>query len=114
MLSVPRAREVAENGSETMGALVPPVELRDSFKKGVHTISGSVMAPDACTTVSADASVDETKGSPHILVTLSLPPDNELCLVVPTKQSFSVSATAPQGVPIEVRINGMPATTTNL
>ena len=57
VLSVPRAREVAEAPQIQTEAEVPTVSLRDTFKKGVHTISGSIEAQNACMTASAQASV---------------------------------------------------------
>ena len=113
-LSVPRAREVHEVGLAPVASTTPVVTLRDSLKKGVHTLSGSIEAPNACTAVSAEASLtDASSTTPHILLALSMPEDSGVCLQVPTKTSFSTSITAPAGASIEVRVNGTVASTTS-
>ena len=47
-LSVPHTRDVSVEQSLAETANIPLVTLRDSFRKGVHTISGSFEAPNAC------------------------------------------------------------------
>lgn len=112
-LSAPRARDGAKPTVRNEEAGVPVVALRDSFKKGVHTITGSYTAPNACTTVSADASLSGDASS-TILVALSVPEDSSICLQVPTDESFSATVSAPAHLPIQVTVNGVLATTTPL
>jgi len=112
-LSVPRAREIKDiSPTQTLATTTPTLTLRDVYKKGVHTISGSVTAPDACTTVSAVAAFASSTG-PNILINLTMPPDTGRCLEMPTKIPFSVTVAAPSQVPIEVHVNGVHADTTN-
>lgn len=96
-------------------APVPQVVLRDSFKKGVRTISGSIEAPDACTTVSASSIiVDDAPGTQSVHVAVSTQSDPGVCLQVPTRASFETIISAPADLPITVTVNGSPATTTHL
>jgi len=125
-LSVPHTRDVAEKMvSPEATASVPAITLRDSFKKGVHTISGSVEAPNACAVVSAVASVignaSTTEGLPAmpahagqagILVAITTETDSGICLQVPTLIRFETTITAPSALPISVTMNGLYASTT--
>lgn len=112
VLSVPRAREVASPTGSTTASAQLPITYHDSYKKGMHTITGTVMVPDACTTITADASLDTTSGSPRIELALSVPTDDQICLQVPTRLSFSVTVAASASTPIDVLLNGEMATST--
>jgi len=112
-LSAPRTRDGAKPIVQDTATMVPVVALRDSFKKGVHTITGSLTAANACTTVSADASLSGD-ASNTILVTLSVPEDSGVCLQVPTQELFTTTVSAPARLPITVTLNGTLATTTPL
>ncbi|MDE1919301.1 MAG: hypothetical protein KGH56_01235 [Patescibacteria group bacterium] len=111
VLSVPHAREVAAPQEQKSEASTPTVILRDTFKKGVHTISGSVEAPNACTSAGATASVAGASTTPSILVAISLPVDTGFCLQAPTQVSFQTTVAAPARLPISVTVNGEAATT---
>jgi hypothetical protein len=90
---------------------VPDVSLSDSYKKGMHTISGSIMAPTPCTSVTADASV--ASGTPAVIsVTISMPSDAGICLQQATVVPFKVSAAAGADAIIAAYVNGAPASTT--
>lgn len=110
-LFVPRA-------SEPPGALhpavapasAPAVTVRDSFRKGVHTITGTVEAPDACSTATAQASVTGTSTSEQILLSIQMPSTDGVCLQLPTKLDFSTTLSAAQNLPLSVTVNGLPAT----
>lgn len=112
-LSVPRAREVSEPSAATSALAAPAVTLHDSFKKGVHTIAGSVLAPDVCTTVSATAAVSGGASDTAIAIDIVMPPDPEVCLEEPSAAPFSVSIEAPANVPITASVNGLAASTTS-
>ncbi|MDO8407959.1 MAG: hypothetical protein Q7S95_01845 [bacterium] len=110
-LSVPRAREIPEPpGSATAVSSIPVVTLHDSYAKGVHSITGSLMAPDVCASLTASASVEGER----IMLDLAVPEDPQLCLQVLTKLTFSVSVEAAAEVPIDVFVNGVSATTTRI
>ncbi|MFZ3043862.1 MAG: hypothetical protein WA058_02005 [Minisyncoccia bacterium] len=109
ILSVPRTRDIESPESPSVAATVPAVTLRDSFKKGVHTITGSLMAPNACATASAEASL---QGESGILIAVSLPEDSDICLEVPTRTTFTTTISAPARLPITATVNGETATTT--
>jgi len=109
-LSVPRASEVSESIDRSLITLtVPVVTVHDSSKGGVHTISGVVVAPDVCATLTAEASVEAER----IVVALSIPEDPEVCLHIPTRIPFSVSVEAPADMPISATVNGVTATTSS-
>lgn len=114
VLSVPHTRDAVvapATPKETVG--VPSVTLHDVFKKGLHTITGSVEAPNACATATAEASVGGTASDTQsILVAITLPADTGVCLQLPTRANFSTSVDAPAGLPITATVNGSVATTT--
>lgn len=112
-LSVPRTKDVAVRKAAEPASGVPPVTVRDSFRRGTHTISGTVEAPNACTAVSATATLEgDADNTARILLAISMPEDSGICLQVPTHIPFEASVAAPSNVPITVHINGQPATTT--
>lgn len=113
VLSVPRAREVSEPAPPAAVSPVPSITLRDSFKNGTHTITGSLIAPDVCTLPTATAAVENAPARPAILLAVLLPDDPQVCLAIPTTRSFTVSVEAPEGTPVTATINGLAATTTN-
>lgn len=116
VLSVPHTRELprATTSDNTAIAPTPSVTVSDTYKKGVHTLVGSVTAPDACTPVTAVASVigDASSSPQGILLALSLPTDSGICLQLPTAVTFSTKITAPEGLPLSVTVNDIAATTT--
>jgi len=114
VLSVPHTRDVGDVSSSQIAATsAPSVSLHDSFKKGVHTITGSIEAPNACASVSAQASlVGDTENASGILVALSLEKDSGVCLQIPSEISFTTTISAPARLPITATVNGESATTT--
>ena len=111
VLSVPRARDGAQPvNTQTNGAVVSSVALHDTYKKGVHTITGYVLAPDACGEIGASASLVE--GNIQVAVTLSQ--SEGVCLEVPTRLNFSTTITAPANAKLTATINGAQASTTDL
>ncbi len=119
-LSVPHTRDVGtKKALLTETEKVPPVSLRDSFKKGVHTISGYVEAPNACALANASAilinDVSNNESLPAqagILVAISMSSDSGICLQVPSRAGFQTTVSAPAGLPISATVNGAPASTT--
>lgn len=112
VLSVPNTRDLAVPQVEHAAVTVPSVTLRDTFKKGVHTINGSVEASNACATVSAKASFASVASSTeNILVEISMLDETGVCLQLPTRISFQTTVTAPARTPITVTVNGATATT---
>ena len=92
----------------------PTVVLNNAFKKGLHTISGSIEAPNACSLVSASATVVENaSGTQSILVAISLQKDEGICLQVPTRINFKTTISAPANLPITATVNGFPADITS-
>lgn len=113
VLSVPHTREIAEVSQPEVTTEVPAVTLRDTFKKGVHTITGAVEAQNACATASAEASVaGDATTTESILVAITVLADTDLCLELPTRVPFQTTVTAPARLPILVTVNGAPASTT--
>lgn len=115
VLSVPRTGDLAAKPLQSAAETVPSVSLRDSFKKGLHTLTGSLEVPNACTAVTARASrMGDASGTEGIQVELSFPDDTGVCLQVPTRATFSTTVNAPAKLPITVFVNGGIATTTSL
>ena len=113
VLSVPHTRDDIETLlPQNATTSVPLVTLHDAFKKGVHTITGSIEAPNACTVVTASASVvgnATSTQSIHVAISQSL--DAGVCLQLPTTMRFSATLTAPAQLPMTVTVNGLSATT---
>ena len=115
VLSVPHTRDVREAAPEGAAANIPTVTLRDVFKKGVHTITGSVEAPNACTFASAEAMLQgDASTTQSILVNITLPTDTGVCLQLPTRAAFETTITAPARLPFTVMVNGSMATSSML
>lgn len=115
-LSVPHTRDIAlTSTSQTNKESTPLVALHDSFKKGVHTITGSIEAPNACTAVTARATfLNASSSEANIHISLSMPEDTGVCLQIPTLVSFSTTVSAPANIPLTATVNGSIATTTSL
>jgi len=115
ILSVPHTRDVAEAPLLAATSSTPVVSMRDTFKKGVHTITGSLDVPNACTGAVATASVvGDASSTERVLVEISSPKDEGVCLQLPTEANFSITIEAPAGLPITATVNGITANTTNL
>ncbi|MCX6787535.1 MAG: hypothetical protein NTY93_03410 [Candidatus Kaiserbacteria bacterium] len=115
VLSVPHTRDSALTDlSQTKTANIPTVALHDVFKKGVHTITGSLNAPNACAAITAKASlVGDASNATGILVAISMSEDtDDVCLQLPTRMNFSVTISAPASLPLTATVNGFVATTT--
>jgi len=109
VISVPHTRDVADTSElENKADNIPLVTLHDSFKKGVHTITGSINAPNECTIVTANAIL----GTDEILIALSVPEDSGVCLQLPARINFSATISAPANLPIKATVNDLTATTT--
>lgn len=117
ILFVPHAKDVAQAPTATNTApTIPPITIKDVFKKGVHTISGAIETPNACSTVTAMASTTlDTAGITRIQLHLTITPDeDDVCLQLPAIKNFSTTITAPAGAAITATVNGTAATTTIL
>lgn len=114
LLSVPHTHDVKETPKvSTAPQSIPVVTLQDSFKNNLHTIIGTVTAPNACTIVTANATVSgDASSTQSILVALSMPPDTGICLQLPTPVDFKTTVTAPAHLPFVVTVNGVIASTT--
>ena len=112
VLSVPHTSEVIEKvTTQSKESRVPLVQLHDTFRKGVHTITGSIEVLNACAGVTAESS---RTGDESILVAISVSEDSNVCLQIPTDISFSTTVPAPANIPITATINGAPATTSQI
>jgi hypothetical protein len=114
VLSVPHTRDV-HVVVPSPASSVPAVTLHDAFKKGVHTITGSLNVPNPCTTVSTQATLQGTASSTQsILVQISLSADSGVCLQVVTRATFQTTLSASAHLPFMVTVNGSVATSTVL
>lgn len=113
LLLVPHTRDIAATTPPPVSPTTPSVILHDAFKKGVHTITGSVEAPNACAVVTAQASLESgVARAESIRVALSLENAAGVCLQVPTRVSFSTTFAAPAHLPLTATVNGLAASTT--
>jgi hypothetical protein len=115
LVSAPHTHDVARRTATPDKIPAPTVALHDSFKKGIHTITGSLSAPDACVIVTADATISGNASSTErIQLAISMPPDVGVCLQLPTVVDFSIAIPAPAHLPISATVNGRAASTTAL
>ena len=113
VLSVPHARDVKTALKQPSAtSTIPVVTLHDSYRKGIHTLTGSVVVPTACVSIEAHASRMGTSTEQTILLTLAIPTDPGVCLALPTQVTFSTTVSAPASLPINVLVNGVVASTT--
>ena len=111
VLSVPHTRDVQEGPILKSVAKVPSVMLQDIFKKVLHTIAGSIEAPNACTVVSAEASIiGDASSTESILVAISMPDDAGTCLQIPTSVTFKTTISTLADLPLIVTVNNATAT----
>ena len=114
VLSVPRASDgPVVSLPEEMETPIPSVTLHDVFKKGTHTITASLLAPNACATLTASSTLQSTASSTeNILVAINLAADTGVCLQMPTLMKVSTTVVAPVDMPITASVNGVTASTT--
>ena len=116
LFMTPHAREVVRTEAPKPAEPAQVVALRDAYRKGVHSISGTLDVPDACATVSASAETAGTASSTEtIIVALVVPTTEGVCLQVPSLAAFAVKVSAPAGARVSsVTVNGRTASTTGL
>ncbi len=117
LISVPHAREVSAPVPQASPAATstPSVTLKDTFRKGVRTLTGTIVAPDACAPVSATSTlVGNASTTQSIRLDIMLAPTDGVCLELPTTLPFSTSLTAPKDSPVSIFVNGTAATTSAL
>ena len=114
VLSVPRASDgPIVPLPEEVEAPTPSVTVHDVFKKGIHTITASLLAPNACATVTASSTLQSTASSTEsMLIAIELAIDTGVCLQMPTLIKVSTTVTAPSNIPITASVNGVMASTT--
>lgn len=111
VVSVPHTtRDTMPSVAREKAPPVPVVAIRDVYKKGVHTLSGSFTAPNACATASTTASL----AASSIMLEVALAGADGVCLELPTTLSFKATLAAPAGLPVVVTVNGREASTTPL
>jgi hypothetical protein len=114
-ISVPRTREVANTAPTQVASSTPIVKVHDSYRRGTHTITGSIEAPNACTSVEASAILEGSASSTaRVLLTISLPADTGICLQLPTPITFQTSVEGPAEVIFTATVNGELASTTKI
>lgn len=73
-----------------------------SFSKGTYTVTGTIELPNQCHRIeSAGVFENDT-----VRVSVSVPPDEGICLEIPKEGDFKVTVDAPEGAAVEVYVNG--------
>ena len=114
LVSVPHAGPVESNTftAATSTPTAPYTTVSDSYRRGVHTITGSILAPNPCTTLTATSTLQGTAStSQSIVVDITMPKDTGVCLQEPATTTYSTTLTAPKSLPIQVTVNGLLAAT---
>ena len=83
------------------------VSVKDTYSGGTHSISGIVLAPDACAEAVATTTIAD-----GIRVDVTVPASEGICLEVPTKEPFAASASGDADAVVSVYLDGVFATTT--
>lgn len=108
VILVPRGKvqsPTADAASTTSG--IPEVTLVDSFKKGTHTISGSIVVYNACVAVATEALVIEDGANPSgIQISITRAPSEGICLELPTRIPFEKKVKAPRGLALTALVDG--------
>lgn len=109
--SVPRTSDSIDDAVSTqVSPEAPKVTVQDVYKKGVHTLTGSLEADNACASVSSEAFHERgDERESHIRVAITLVHHEGTCLQLPTRMRFTTSLTAPAKLPIVATVNGSPA-----
>ena len=107
--AVRTGREEAPKFDTKTETPTPVVTLKDSYKKGVHTYTGTYTVATPCHTISATATV--AVGTPDVVtIAITAPADEGMCVQVIATKTFTVTATAGKDAKVEVQVNGVPAT----
>ncbi len=88
------------------------VSLKDSYRRGKHTIKGSVSIPTVCYTVDFKSLLVPSTTPQVIRVDLLIPKDSGRCLELSSTGSFKIIKKAPKNSIIKVYINNTFATST--
>lgn len=114
VLSVPHTNDgSAPRAQEVVATTTPEVTVHDTYRKGVHTLTGSLIVPNPCTPVSTEASIlGDASTTERIALAITLTEDEGVCLQIPQKVTFSTTVTADADLPIDVSVNGKTASTT--
>src|SRR4051812_11791323 len=110
LLSVPRLSDNGLKHTAATQAALPTVYFHDVFKKGTHTITVRVSAPNSCTIISGVASAEDAS---IIVIALSMPIDTGICLELPATTTLSFTVAASADALLDATINGSTATTTS-
>jgi hypothetical protein len=115
ILSVPHTHDVAEPQDTAATTIVPVVKVHDVYRKGTHTITGTVQAPNPCTTLAANAALTgDASSTQAIELTLTMPEDTGICVQQIVSLPFSATIAGPMNAPIRASVNGTPASVTSI
>lgn len=113
IFSVPHTRDLQVKQAALPIPPVPVVTLHDTYKKGTHTITGTVSVPNACTPIKAQANpIGTASSTTSIQMVITYSADAGLCLQVQTPVHFETTVVAPSNIPITANVNGQVASTT--
>lgn len=88
------------------------LSVSDSYHKGMHTITGTLMLPTACTPFAATTSPEGNGGTNGIRVDIASEVDDGVCLALPATTTFTATAAGAASSTVSVYLNGALATTT--
>ncbi len=91
----------------TQATTTPAVTLKDSFKKGIHTITGTVTVPTPCTEIDANAAVDSAQNPPVIQVNITTTASEGICLLRAENEAFTLKVTAPESATVVTSVDGI-------
>jgi hypothetical protein len=73
-----------------------------TFSKGTYTVTGSIELPNQCHRVQAEGIFENGV----VRVSVSVPPDEGICLEISKEGTFKVSVDGEEGALVEVYVNG--------
>lgn len=119
VLSVPRVRDLGgKSPVDTSTPYSPVVYVHDVYtsKKGTHAITAKISLPDACTTISGEASAApgaSASSTDVITLALDMPDTSGVCLEEPATTTLTFNVSAGKGAVVTATINGTNASTTS-
>ncbi len=85
------------------------VTAHSVYSRGRYTITGTVEAPNPCTTVSVTAEMLASSTPPAIQLNISMLRDEGACLELITPTSFTATTTGPVDATLAAYVNGTKA-----
>lgn len=106
----PEPQSVTSTSTPT--SLPTPPTFTHTFKKGTHTLIGTLTLPTPCYQVAESVEIDDTATPEQVTVAITTSTDDGLCVQVIDERLVEVSFDASADAVITATLNGKPLTIT--